>query len=61
MWGFCGMNVITYNTSTLKMVEKIDGSTTTRTFKTLESMLEDKAALEEYNLEFPSNIKVVLI
>ena len=55
------MNVITYNTSTLKMVEKIDGSTTTRTFKTLESMLEDKAALEEYNLEFPSNIKVVLI
>jgi hypothetical protein len=61
MLGFCGMNVITYNTSTLKMVEKIDGSTTTRTFKTLESMLEDKATLEEYNLEFPSNIKVVLL
>ena len=43
------------------MVEKIDGSTTTRTFKTLQSMLEDKEALDEYNLEFPSNVKVVLI
>tara|TARA_R110000868_G_scaffold242800_1_gene498337 strand:+ start:1006 stop:1137 length:132 start_codon:yes stop_codon:yes gene_type:complete len=43
------------------MVEKIDGSTTTKTFKTLESMLEDKAATDEYNLEFPSNIKVALL
>ncbi len=53
-------NSIIYTKSTLKMVERIDGSTTTKSFKTLEDMMEDKNAIEEYLHDDGSDIKVIL-
>ena len=44
-------NTIIYNRDTLKMVENINGCKTTKKFKSLDAMLEDKEITEEYILE----------
>ena len=56
------MNTITYNTKTLKMIEKINGSVTRKTFKSLVLLLEEKQETEDYLLEYPeSKVKLIII
>ena len=58
--GAVSNNTITYTKSTLKVVEKIDGIVTTRKFKTLKDMLEDKFYTDEYIKESNSRVKTIL-
>jgi hypothetical protein len=58
--GAVSNNTITYTKSTLKMVEKIDGIVTTKKFKTLKDMLEDKFYADEYIKESKSRVKTIL-
>ena len=58
--GAVSNNTITYTKSTLKMVEKIDGIVTTKKFKTLKDMLEDKFYADEYIKESNSRVKTIL-
>tara|TARA_R110001606_G_scaffold383712_1_gene546104 strand:+ start:137 stop:313 length:177 start_codon:yes stop_codon:yes gene_type:complete len=54
-------NTITYYIDKLKMIEKIDGNTTSTKFQNIDLLLEDKKEVEQYILENPSSGRIKII